>query len=294
MPLAMEGTRVLSPLERDAVKLVFKDAIDPWDISLTVVEDIPREGHGLQDINPRIDNQFRPLSSIPRQEIIDLLKQKPTIEQQLPPKPLPQKIKPPLGGVASTYDGNGKIRISRSAFPHTDALNINSTRADTKIFKPANMHYLSTLIHECTHYWQEVYGRHTFYKTFYDFTKDQLLKRDVPELSTNQHASAVQVYFLIEWQLEYRPKGSNVNLTSQSPNPEHNVGPVDRFRNIDMRIHNSGKGTSRIVKYQHARESIHNYFGWLLVELRHGWKAVCQGKESFTKNKRQAWVPTWA
>ncbi len=294
MSLAMEGTRVLSPLERDAVKLVFKEAIDPWDISLTVVEDIPWEGHGLQDITPRIGNQFRPLSSIPRQEIIDLLKQKPTIEQQLPPKSLPQEIKPPLGGVASTYDGNGKIRISRSAFPHTDALNINSTRADTKIFKPANMHYLSTLIHECTHYWQEVYGRHTFYKNFYDFTQDQLLERDVPELSANQHASAVQVHFLIAWQLEYRPKGSNVNLTSRSPNPEHNVRPVDRFRNIDMRIHNSGKGTSRIIKYEHIHNNIYNFFGWLLVELRYGWKAVCQGKEPFTKNKRQAWVPTWA
>ena len=129
MPLPLAENRVLSPLERDAVKLVFQNAIDPWDISLTVVESIPREGHGLQDMIPRIDNQFRPLSSIPRQEIIDLLKQKPTIEQQLPPKPLPQEIKPLLGEVASTYDGNGKIRINRSAFPHTEALNINSTRS---------------------------------------------------------------------------------------------------------------------------------------------------------------------
>ena len=63
------------------------------------------------------------------------------------------------------------------------------------------------------------------------------------------------------------------------------MGPVDRFREIDMRIYNSAKGTSRIVKYQRARESIHNYFGWLLVELRYGWKAVCQGKEAFSKNK---------
>ena len=366
MPLAMEGTRVLSPLERDAVKLVFKDAIDPWDISLTVVEslEIELERHALLDINKRVGNQFRPLSSIQPQEIIDRIKQPPPIEQQLPPIERQPATFNQSVQAASTYDGDGKIRISRSAFPHTDALNINSTRADTTIFKPANMHYLSTLIHECTHYWQEVYGRHTFYKNFYDFTRYQLLKRDVPELSANQHASAVQIYFLIEWQLAHRPKGSDVNLTrlihecthywqevygrhtfyknfydftryqllkrdvpelsanqhasavqiyfliewqlahrpkgsdvnltSRSPNPEHNVGPVDRFRNIDMRIHNSGKGTSRIVKYQHARESIHNYFSWLLVELRYGWKAVCQGKESFTKNKRQAWVPTWA
>ena len=296
MPLAMEGPRPLSPLEREAFRLVFWDSIDPWDISLTVVEplEIELERHALLDINKRVGNQFRPLSSIQPQEIIDRIKQPPPIEQQLPPiERHPATFKRSVQ-VASTYDGDGKIRINRSVFPHTDALNINSTRTDTQIFKPANMHYLSTLIHECTHYWQEVYGRHTFYKNFYDFTQDQLLKRDVPELSANQHASAAQVYFLIAWQLEYRPKGSNVNLTSRSPDPEHNVGPVDRFRNIDASIYNSGKGTSRIIKYEQARNNIYDYFGWLIVELRHGWKAVCQGKESFTKNKHQTWVPTWA
>ena len=237
MPLAMEGPRPLSPLEREAFRLVFWDSIDPCDVYVTVFDDIYKEG--------------------------------------------------------GYYSGAGSIQINRSTFLDAN-LHMNSTHANTDILKPANIRCLSTLIHECTHYWQEVYGRHTLYKTFYDFTKDQLLKRDVPELSANQHASAVQVHFLIAWQLEYRPNGSNVNLTSRSPNPEHNVGPVDRFRNIDMRIHNSGKGTSRIIKYEHIHNNIYNFFGWLLVELRYGWKAVCQGKEPFTKNKRQAWVPTWA
>ncbi len=244
MPLAMEGTRVLSPLERDAVKLVFKDAIDPWDISLTVVESIPWEGHGLQDINPRIGNQFRPLSSIPQQEIIDLLKQKPTIEQQLPPKPLPQDIKPPLERVASTYDGNGKIRISRSAFPHTDALNINSTRADTKVFKPANIHYLSTFIYQCTRYWQWVYDqRRTPIRnsgSAYHFTTSQLIKDNFPGLVAERHASAAQVYFVLAWQVRHAPftmigkqrKFADIDLTSGPPDNEHSVGPVDRYDEI--------------------------------------------------------------
>ncbi len=246
MPLTMEGTRVLSPLERDAVQLVFKNAIDPWDISLTVVESFE-------------------------------------------PRQLWAAAKLPQAG--STYDGDGKIRINRSAFPHTDALHINSTRGNTDEFKPANMHYLSTLIHECTHYWQEVYGRHTFYKNFYDFTQDQLLKRDVPELSANQHASAAQVYFLIDWQLENRPKGSNVNLTSQSPDPAHNVGPVDRFEKIDWVVGIQHRPNRRVFTSKQARRVRDNSFGWLLVELRYGWKTVCQGKERFSKHKRQGLNP---
>ena len=247
MPLPLEGTRVLSPLERDAVKLVFEDAIDLWDISLTVVESF---------------------------------------------KPRPLWAAAKLPQVASTYDGDGNIRINRSVFPHTDSLNINSTRTDTEIFKPGNMHYLSTLIHECTHYWQEEYGRHgppvshanaPPQPADYKFVSEQLKQRDVPDLSSEQHASAAQVYFLIEWQLRYQPKGSDVNLTSQSPNSEDNVVPVDRFHDIDRYINNSGKGTSRIVKYQKAHESIHNNFGWLIVELRYGWKVVCQGREPFAK-----------
>ena len=250
MPLAMEGTRVLSPLEREAVKLVFEDAIDPWDISLTVVE------------------SFEP-------------------RQLWAAAKLPQAV--------STYDGDGKIRINRSAFPYTDALHINSTRADTEIFKPGNVRYLSTLIHECTHYWQEVYGQHEgpvshvnapYRSANHRFTDEQLLKRDVPELSAEQHASAAQVYFVIEWQLRYQPDGSNVNLTSRSPDPERNVGPVDRFNEIHWPRGSPYTVGPLFTKYEHARDLRDNFFGWLLVELRYGWKAVCQGRESFSKNKR--------
>ena len=267
MPLAMEGTRVLSPLERDAVNLVFQDTIDPWDISLTVVEQLER-----QVTNRLLVTQ--PWGAIKRK-------------------------------VSSTYEGNGKIKINRSAFRHAQALNINSTRSyidltdkrgeRTNPFRPANMHYLSTLIHECTHYWQEVYGRHgppvshvnTLYQsTNYRFTAEQLSKRDVPELLSEQHASAAQVYFLIDWQLRYQPKGSNVYLTSQSIDPKHNVGPVDHFHEFDGLFTNSGNGISRIVKYKDVHRLIYDYFGWLLVELRYGWKAVCQGKESFPRKKR--------
>ena len=117
MPLSLAVNRDLSSMEREAVELVFKDAGDPAAIST---------------INP--DN-------------IRL-----TIVKSFEPRPLWGAAK--LPPVASTYDGDGLIRISQSAFPHTD-LNASSTRADKDRdeFKPGNMHYLSTLIHQCTHYW---------------------------------------------------------------------------------------------------------------------------------------------
>ena len=121
--------------------------------------------------------------------------------------------------------------------------------------------------------------------TDFQFTKEQLIKRDVPDLSSEQHASAAQIYFLIAWQLHDRFGTPDVNLTSQSENPRDNVGPVDRFLNIDGSIGNSGEGTSRIVKYENALKSIPSFFGWLLVELRYGWKAVCQGKDFFRKKQ---------
>ena len=55
-------------------------------------------------------------------------------------------------GSKAGYSRNGNIRIDAADFPYTDALDINSTRANTDIFKPGNMEYLCTLIHECTHH----------------------------------------------------------------------------------------------------------------------------------------------
>ena len=298
MLLRPQGPRGLSPIEQKAVELVFKGTINPRDISLTVVE----------NIEEWVKNEPWDIKPVPVNPLAESIvgqeggAGKPHVNW--PPIKNPLRVgseREPSNllrvQVASTYDGDGKIRINRSAFPFTGLdkdSDLTSKERDPSglgelkdPFRPANMHYLSTLIHECTHHWQEVYGRHRKpspnVSPSYRFNGQQLLQRDVPELSAEQHASAVQVYFLIDWQLEHQPKGSDVNLTSRSKNSRDNVGPVDRFRNIDTSIHNVGTGASRIFKYQRAREAIHNYFGWLLVELRYGWKAVCQGKEPFSK-----------
>ena len=202
--LELQGPRPLSPLEQDAVRLVFEDSIDPCDVFLTVYEE--RRGN------------------------------------------------------AGGYRGDGNLRLNRSAFGYADALNIDSTRANTDIFKPGNMKYLSTLIHECTHEWQSVYGRYQWRgpsevkPALYTFTISELTelyplkhkwedernpyykkdpnnpnKKGMLNLLKEQHASAASVYFVIAWQLEYS-SDRLVNLTTNSGEP--NVGRVERYHEI--------------------------------------------------------------
>ena len=252
--LEAQGPRELSSMEREAVNLMFRGKIDTSVIELEIVEWIDPDEVRAEYINV----ETRDAGEV----------------------------------VVSAYDGNGKIRISKSAFPHTQALDGDSAVDGSgwvNPFSPGNMHYLSTLIHECTHYWQEKYGRHAdrgFNEPpVYRFNWKQLIHRDVPTLSPEQHASAVQIVFLIEWQLHLR-KGSKVYLTSRSKFPAENVGPVDRFERIDYSTRNlkhpnilreETPHEKRIWTIQLARDRIASSFGWLLVEVRYGWKAVCQG-----------------
>ena len=198
MPLEVQGPRQLSPLEDEVVTFVFERNPPPGVERTIIVQDILLE-------------------------IVDDI--------------------PVLGKVVSTYR-NGLITINRSALPHTQALNQNSTRTRvypsdgtfqrTDLFSPGNLHYLSTLIHGCAHHWQEKYDLFTDpghkWDPPYDFSQEQLKNLD---LFSEQHASAAQIYFLIEWQLRYRRSPGNgkkyLDLTSQSWDRSKNVGPVDRY-----------------------------------------------------------------
>ena len=201
MPLAVQGPRPLSPLEEEAVDFVF---------------------------------QRQPPAGVEPTEIVSEI-QLEIVEH------IPRYIKPWLRVVPSTYDGNGIITISSSAFPHAQALNKDSTRKflgstdrwgeRIEPFRPGNMHYLSTVIFECAHHWQEKYNlyRNPGYPGDppYHFNQEQL--KDL-RLFSEQHASAAQIYFLIQWQMRY--KGFPINLTSQPSNSERSVGPVDRYTRI--------------------------------------------------------------
>ena len=138
------------------------------------------------------------------------------------------------GGAAGSYDAaNDIVKIARDAFPYTEDLNGDSTRANTDIFKPGNMKFLNTFIHECTHHWQSVKNRHTDAgpaPSKYEFTRQELEDLD---LLKEQHASAAAAWFVIGWQIEYRDVEVEpmINLTEKPP--ENNVGKVFRYTEIN-------------------------------------------------------------
>lgn len=206
--LQAQEWRQLSPLEDEAVTLVFERE-PPSGVDRTII---------VQDILLRIVDDIDRLT------------------------------KPWLLKVPSTYDGDGRITINRSAFPHTGALNMTSSRGNIEEFLPGNMHYLSTLIFECAHHWQEKYNLYRDPGLPGDpphhFNKKQLESLD---LFSEQHASAAQIYFLLAWQLRYRrsPRfgGPYLDLTSQPSDSSKNVGPTNRYTRIFDDFLQKGKPT---------------------------------------------------
>ena len=204
--LEVQGPRDLSDLEEEAVNLVFVGHTPPGVTPTEIISDV----------------QLEIVENIPR------------------------TTKPWLLKVPSIYtydDEYGLITISKSAFPYTQGLNKNSTydwvdstlgfrdRKRTDRFRPGNMHYLSTVLFECAHHWQQKYGLYTNPglpgDPPYHFNQEEL--KDL-RLYSEQHASAAQVYFLIRWQIRY--KGFPVDLTSQPSDSPNSVGPVNRYTRI--------------------------------------------------------------
>ena len=228
MPLPLEGPRPLSPLEREAVDLVFEDSIDPCDVFVSAFYDSSRE--------------------------------------------------------RAYYGRGGKITLNRSQFWDVN-LHMKSSHANTEILKPANIRYLSALIHECTHHWQSVYKKYTERGPYdpppYDFSWEELQtltfrkeqhdvvlpesEKPLPEphdVRKEQYASAAQVYFVIAWQLKHLPEDSDVSLTYEGLN---RVGPVDRYHEIrKLDDDNDGK----LIVSRNVAECLTYHFNVYLNNLR--------------------------
>ena len=174
------------------------------------------------------------------------------------------------GGAAGSYDAaNDIVKIARDAFPYTEDLNGDSTRANTDIFKPGNMKFLNTFIHECTHHWQSVKNRHTDAgpaPSKYEFTRQELEDLD---LLKEQHASAAAAWFVIGWQIEYRDVEVEpmINLTEKPP--ENNVGKVFRYTEINEIPHvtSNSRYSGRWVTRLRAEE-LSSRFADLLIQLQ--------------------------
>lgn len=251
MPLEVQGPRELSPLEVKAVEFVFHGPAPAGVKPTEIVSEI----------------QLKIVNNIPR------------------------ITKPWLSKVPSihTYnddDESGLITISKSAFPYTDALDIESTRRNTDEFKPGNMHYLSTLIFECAYHWQKKYNlyRDPGYPgdPSYHFSQDQLKNL---RLFSEQHASAAQVYFLIAWQLRYKLSPGlgvpYVDLTSQSSDSENIVGPVNHYTWFFYEFLQKGK---QILDMVDARSLLKDFNAYSFNLLDRGERTPCKESTQIARN----------
>ena len=179
------------------------------------------------------------------------------------------------GGAAGKYDSaRDVVVLARDRHIYTEDLNGNSTRANTDIFKPGNMKFLNTFIHECTHHWQILknrYGEAGPSPSRYDFTREELRNLN---LLKEQHASAAATWFVIGWQIEYRDEEVEpmINLTEKPE--ENNVGKVFRYAEIDRIPHDlsnsryPGRWVPRESEEDLSAEDLSAHFTPLLTELR--------------------------
>ena len=104
---------------------------------------------------------------------------------------------------------NGKI-IVNLALRNAAGVNVDSTADNTEILSPAVIDYLSSVVHEAAHLWQR---KHGLYRppspirgfmpngtNYYEFNTFELKMR---LLGNEQHASAVQMYFIVNWQISH-------------------------------------------------------------------------------------------
>ena len=83
-----------------------------------------------------------------------------------------------VGGQKVAGDGGdiGKIKLSRSSFADAEDLDMLTEVDDIDKTRPNNIKYLSTLVHEAGHYWQERRNRYRERIPFYEFS-DNVLPR---------------------------------------------------------------------------------------------------------------------
>ena len=107
-----------------------------------------------------------------------------------------------------TYDG--VTMTIDLALSNAAGVNVDSTVDNTDILSTAVIDYLSSVVHEAAHLWQ---SHHLLYLAvsptrglasngdrYYNFDTFELTNR---LLGNEQHASAVQVYFIANWQISH-------------------------------------------------------------------------------------------
>ena len=128
-------------------------------------------------------------------------------------------------GVASIYSGDGRIAISRIKHADAEDLDILTEVDDIDKTRPNNISYLSRIVHEAGHYWQERRNRYRKRLPFFEFSRETLDR--VEFICKEQHASVGQVYFILKWQWDLGIP--QLDLTDDSPWGRDNVGSAGRY-----------------------------------------------------------------
>ena len=154
----------------------------------------------------------------------------------------------PMGNKAHGSQNNGVITIYRGKHTFTDPIDADST-VGPAMFKPGNLYYLNTFMHEAAHWWQEHQNRYRINlqnpnttAERYDFDYYQL--RDLAFDDQEAHASAVATWFIIAWQLEHRPADQLINLTDKGRHRDEAVGKMTRYTEIANIAHRATSGTN--------------------------------------------------
>ena len=132
---------------------------------------------------------------------------------------------------SGVYYGRRRVMsLATGYYPYADNINATSTVDNTDILKPHNLNFLETVVHEAVHHWQNIHLDFIPSGSIknYDFNQSQLL--DFENLTTEQHAQAVNIWFVIAWQLEHTPDGHNIDLTSRDV--WDGVGTTNRYSRI--------------------------------------------------------------
>ena len=159
-----------------------------------------------------------------------------------------------VGGQKVAGDGGdiGKIKLSRSVFADAEDLDMLTEVDDIDKTRPRNIAYLSTLVHEAGHYWQERRNRYRERIPFYEFAGPAL--RSAKFFCAEQHASVGQVYFIVKWQWDLGIP--QLDLTDGSPRWRDNVGPVGRYCPI------GGRDLDANNKRYMSRDEVGKFFPW--------------------------------
>ena len=198
------------------------------------------------------------------------------------------KIKHDLGttgGGAGSY-GNGLITMNNIKFPFTPNLTASSDVDDfdaSELNSVGMLQYIWTLSHEMAHWWQDDQNRHDHkwpaggfqtYEQNYEFNEAQLQAHKF--VDKEAHASAVATAAVIAWQLEHRPEGQLINITSPlNRDGYENAGKVHRYmkiRGMEYQTPGFGRHTTsppvgNWITRQEAQELLAD-FNTVLTEVR--------------------------